>query len=135
MMIRLANRVPGRIEAVLPLACLLLLAACHSSDTERAGQMTSFSQRASASATPQLFTIPQDQMAHVQVVTIEPATLKHTLRLTGAVSTTPSIPLRSLPRLAALSAESWRFPASMLRQANPCSKSAARITHSFLILI
>ncbi|HXE06402.1 MAG TPA: efflux RND transporter periplasmic adaptor subunit [Acidobacteriaceae bacterium] len=58
--------------------------------------MTSFSQRASSSATPQLFAIPQDQMAHVQLVTIEPAPLKHTLRLTGTVAynafnTTPVI--------------------------------------------
>ena len=80
----------------LALACLLVLAACHSNDSEHAGQMTSFSQRASESATPQLFTIPQDQMAHVQVVTVEPATLKRTLRLTGAVAynafnTTPVI--------------------------------------------
>ncbi len=96
MMIRANNRLLGRIEAALPLACLLALAACHSDDSKRAGQMTSFSQRASDSATPQLFTIPQDQMAHVQVVTVEPATLKHTLRLTGAVAynafnTTPVI--------------------------------------------
>ena len=58
--------------------------------------MTSFSANASKSATPQLFNIPQDQMQHVQVVTIEPTTLKRTLRLTGAVAynafnTTPVI--------------------------------------------
>ena len=58
--------------------------------------MTSFSQHASQSATPRLFTIPADQMTHVQVVTVEPTTLTHTLRLTGAVAynafrTTPVI--------------------------------------------
>jgi cobalt-zinc-cadmium efflux system membrane fusion protein len=58
--------------------------------------MTSFSANASKSATPQLFTIPEDQMSHVQVVTIAPTTLKRTLRLTGAVAynafnTTPVI--------------------------------------------
>jgi cobalt-zinc-cadmium efflux system membrane fusion protein len=58
--------------------------------------MTSFSSKASKAATPQLFNIPQDQMSHVQVVTVEPATLKRTLRLTGAVAynafkTTPVI--------------------------------------------
>jgi cobalt-zinc-cadmium efflux system membrane fusion protein len=57
--------------------------------------MTSFSADAKA-GTPQLFTIPADQMSHVQVVTIEPSTMKHTLRLTGAVAynafnTTPVI--------------------------------------------
>src|SRR5271170_872328 len=45
---------------------------------------------------PELFAIPQDQMAHVQVLTVQPATLARTLRLTGAVAynsfrTTPVI--------------------------------------------
>jgi cobalt-zinc-cadmium efflux system membrane fusion protein len=58
--------------------------------------MTSFSAIASKSATPQLFTIPQDQMSHVQVVTVAPTSLKRTLRLTGTVAynafnTTPVI--------------------------------------------
>jgi cobalt-zinc-cadmium efflux system membrane fusion protein len=48
--------------------------------------MTSYSAQASKSATPQLFTIPEDQMSHVQVVTIQPAKLTRTLRLTGAVA-------------------------------------------------
>lgn len=95
MIIR-AIRSGGIVGSALTLATLLPLAACHSSDSDRAEQMTSFSQRAAASATPELFTIPQDQMAHVQLVAVEPATLKHTLRLTGAVAynafnTTPVI--------------------------------------------
>ena len=45
---------------------------------------------------PQLFTIPQDQLSHVQVLTVEPTTLVRILRLTGAVAyngfkTTPVI--------------------------------------------
>ena len=72
------------------------LTACSSNDRKRASQMTSFSANASTSATPQLFTIPQDQMSHVQVVTVQPTTLTRTLRLTGAVAynafnTTPVI--------------------------------------------
>ena len=44
----------------------------------------------------ELFTIPQDQMAHVQVVTVHPMTIGRALRLTGAVAynsfhTTPVI--------------------------------------------
>jgi cobalt-zinc-cadmium efflux system membrane fusion protein len=96
MKIQAINRLGGKIGSALIFASVLVLSACHSNDNKRAEQMTSFSQRASASATPQLFTIPQDQMAHVQVVTVESATLKHTLRLTGAVeynafNTTPVI--------------------------------------------
>jgi cobalt-zinc-cadmium efflux system membrane fusion protein len=83
-----------RIQSALAIAIVLALTACHSS--EQASQMTSFSANAAKSATPELFNIPEDQMQHVQVVTIAPTTLKHTLRLTGAVAynafnTTPVI--------------------------------------------
>src|SRR6185312_5765976 len=90
------SRRNGRMLSVAGLAVLVLMAACNSGDRERASQMTSFSARASRAATPQLFTIPQEQMAHVQVVTVEPTTIRRTLRLTGAVAynafnTTPVI--------------------------------------------
>jgi cobalt-zinc-cadmium efflux system membrane fusion protein len=75
---------------------LLGLAGTGCSSGERAGQMTSFSTQEAKSQTPELFTIPQDQMLHVQVVTVQPAKLTRTLRLTGAVAynafkTTPVI--------------------------------------------
>jgi cobalt-zinc-cadmium efflux system membrane fusion protein len=69
------------IAAVTAAACL---AGC--SSDERANQMTSYSAKESKSETPELFTIPQNQMSHVQVVTVEPVKLPRVLRLTGAVS-------------------------------------------------
>ena len=83
-----------RIQSAMAIAFVLALTACRSN--EQASQMTSFSANAAKSATPELFNIPQDQMQHVQVVTVAPTTLKRTLRLTGAVaynafSTTPVI--------------------------------------------
>jgi cobalt-zinc-cadmium efflux system membrane fusion protein len=85
-----------RIPTAMALTLALMLTGCRSSDREQASQMTSFSANATKSDTPELFNIPQDQMQHVQVVTIEPTTLKRTLRLTGAVAynafnTTPVI--------------------------------------------
>ena len=96
MRIALTHRYNGRALSAMTLACLLPFTACKSNDRDRANEMTSFSASASSSATPQLFTIPEDQMSHVQVVTIEPTTLKHVLRLTGTVAynafnTTPVI--------------------------------------------
>jgi membrane fusion protein, heavy metal efflux system len=72
------------------------LTGCSSNDRKRAGEMTSFSADTSTSGTAQLFTIPQDQMSHVQVVSVRPTTLIRTLRLTGSVAynafaTTPVI--------------------------------------------
>jgi cobalt-zinc-cadmium efflux system membrane fusion protein len=74
--------------------CFALLAGCGSE--QRASDMTSYSSKEAKSDQAALFTIPQDQMSHVQVVTIEPVKLTRTLRLTGAVafnafSTTPVI--------------------------------------------
>lgn len=85
-----------RGTGVAAMACILAIIGCSSGDRERAGQMTSYASRASSSETPRLFTIPEDQMSHVQVVTVEPTTLTRTLRLTGAVAynafaTTPVI--------------------------------------------
>jgi cobalt-zinc-cadmium efflux system membrane fusion protein len=76
------------------LLALPALAGCHPNDN--ASGMTSFSSKASPSATPQLFTIPAEQMSHVQLATISPGTMTNTLRLTGAVAynafkTTPVI--------------------------------------------
>jgi cobalt-zinc-cadmium efflux system membrane fusion protein len=83
-------------QSAMALAFACTLTACSANDRTRAGQMTSYSANASTSATPQLFTLPQDQMSHVQVVTIQATTLTRTLRLTGAVAynafnTTPVI--------------------------------------------
>jgi cobalt-zinc-cadmium efflux system membrane fusion protein len=83
-------------RGAMTLAFVLMLTACSTNGRKRAAQMTSFSADTGTSANARLFTIPQDQMAHVQVVTIHPATLTRTLRLTGTVAynafnTTPVI--------------------------------------------
>jgi cobalt-zinc-cadmium efflux system membrane fusion protein len=85
-----------RFQSAVVLAFASMLASCNSSDRKQGNEMTSFSAKASASAIPQLFTIPQDQMSHVQVVTVQPTALARTLRLTGTVAynafaTTPVI--------------------------------------------
>jgi cobalt-zinc-cadmium efflux system membrane fusion protein len=86
MTIQLITLRTSRIQSAMAIAFVLALTACRSSEREQASQMTSFSTNAAKSATPELFNIPPDQMQHVQVVTIEPTTLKRTLRLTGTVA-------------------------------------------------
>ena len=71
---------------------VLALAACDSSRSNVAAN----SSGARNSNNPELFTIPQEQMSHVQVLTVQPTTLTRSLRLTGAVAynsfrTTPVI--------------------------------------------
>jgi cobalt-zinc-cadmium efflux system membrane fusion protein len=71
-------------------AILLALAGCEGRPTAAA------TGGANNSNNPVMFTVPPDQMAHVQVLTVQPTTLTRFLRLTGAVAynsfrTTPVI--------------------------------------------
>ena len=76
--------------------------------------------------TAELFSIPADQMAHVQIVTIQPTALTRTLRLTGAVAydafhTTPVITQVSGPvsRIAVVPGETVERGQPMLYVASP----------------
>ncbi len=87
-----------RGATVLGLAVLgatLAISGC-SGGGDKAGQMTSFSTTESAQAKAELFSLPADQMSHIQIVAVTPAPLLRTLRLTGSVDynafkTTPVI--------------------------------------------
>ena len=77
-------------------ALLLVFASCDDSKT------AANPSGAANTSNPELFTIPPDQMSHVQVLTVAPTTLTRTLRLTGAVAynsfrTTPVITQASGP--------------------------------------
>ena len=107
------------------LALVLALTAC-SSDRKSASRMTSFSANSSPSSVPQLFTIPEDQMSHVQVITVEPTRLTRTLRLTGAVAynafkTTPVITQVGGPvsRILVLPGQRVRLGQPMLDVSSP----------------
>jgi cobalt-zinc-cadmium efflux system membrane fusion protein len=65
------------------LAALLTLAGCA---RDQASKMTSFSGEDSAANKAGLFTLPAEQMSHLQIYTVASASLEHTLRLTGAVA-------------------------------------------------
>ena len=74
------------------LTVVMMFAGCGRSDSKAAPD----SSGARASDNAELFTIPQDQMAHVQVLKVQPTTMTRTLRLTGAMAynsfrTTPVI--------------------------------------------
>jgi cobalt-zinc-cadmium efflux system membrane fusion protein len=76
-------------------AILAVLAGCTGSG-DQAAKMTSFSTGETPQAKAELFSLPADQMSHIQVVTVGQGSLARTLRLTGAVEyndfkTTPVI--------------------------------------------
>jgi len=83
---------PGLAASAAALAIMLVLVGCQGPGSNAAANSGS----AKNSNDPELFTIPQDQMSHIQVVTVQPTTLTRSLRLTGAVAynsfrTTPVI--------------------------------------------
>lgn len=78
----------------LSVASLLLLALLIGCGDSKSGTDPAISQSPTDKA--ELFSIPTEQMSHVQIVTVAPTTLTRTLRLTGAVAyngfaTTPVI--------------------------------------------
>jgi cobalt-zinc-cadmium efflux system membrane fusion protein len=73
-------------------AILLALTSCQGSGSKASTNSSS----SNKSDTPELFTIPPEQLAHVQVLTVQPTTLTRILRVTGTVAynsfrTTPVI--------------------------------------------
>ena len=85
-----------KLRCAIGLALVVVLTGCNSGESNRAAEMTSFSANGSPAATAKLFTLSEEQMSHVQVVTVAPTELTRTLRLTGAVAynafnTTPVI--------------------------------------------
>ena len=85
------TRIWGIAPSVVAIMFLLALAGCGGPDS-----LSSAKNPSPDSGNPGLFTIPPDQMTHVEVLTIQPVALTRTLRLTGAVAynnfrTTPVI--------------------------------------------
>src|SRR5580698_477350 len=117
----LADRCRWRTALAGASAIALLFAGCGDS-----GSKTSADSSAKSSDNAELFTIPQEQMAHVQVVTVQPATLPRTLRLTGAVAynsfrTTPVITQVSGPvsRIVVVPGQKVKQSEPMLYVASP----------------
>lgn len=90
-----ATRTMRHLFVVLALLALALLAAC-GGKKDSAGSMTSYSASDKKGDTPGLFSLPPDQLSHLQIITVAPTTMQRVLRLPGSVAynaftTTPVI--------------------------------------------
>jgi cobalt-zinc-cadmium efflux system membrane fusion protein len=79
----------------VPLAGALFVAGCGTRGPGSAEKMTSFASGGGAGQA-ELFSVPQEQLSHIQIITVAPHQLTRTLRLSGQVSyngfrTTPVI--------------------------------------------
>jgi cobalt-zinc-cadmium efflux system membrane fusion protein len=84
-----------RAAVLLSAALILSFAACSSTDPS-AKTYSDGGTKAGAADKTQLFTVPKEQVSHIQVVTVQPASWPRVLRLTGTVAynsflTTPVI--------------------------------------------
>ncbi len=125
---------PPSIRAARRKGPLLVLAALTASfpvigcgtASDQPSKLTSFSSTESQAAQAELFTVPADQMSHLQIVTMAPAPLVRTLRLTGAVAynafrTTPVITQVGGPvsRIVAAPGEQVNMGQAMLYVTSP----------------
>ncbi len=101
-------------------AIALMLAGCSGAGPDNAAN------HGDHANTAELFSVPADQMSHVQVLTVEPTKLTRTLRLTGAVAydsfhTTPVITQVSGPvsRIAVVPGQSVQRGQTLLYVASP----------------
>jgi cobalt-zinc-cadmium efflux system membrane fusion protein len=118
----------GRWQQLIVLAALstmVALAGCGESG-KQASKMTSFSTAESPEAKAELFSLPADQMSHIQVVTVEQGRLARVLRLSGAVEyndfkTTPVITQVGGPvsRVVVVQGEHVRAGQTLLYVASP----------------
>lgn len=124
--IRKSRGVKARMVAAMAVLMTLLTASCahHEAESNPANSPESTTARDASKAA--LFSVPQEQMSHVQVVTVEPTQLRHELRLPGTVAynafeTTPVIAQISGPisRILITPGEHVRAGQPMLYVASP----------------
>jgi cobalt-zinc-cadmium efflux system membrane fusion protein len=84
--IRKASGLPPALVAAALILMTLLATSCARHEVEANSADPAVNSAASDESQARLFSVPQDQMSHVQVVTVEPSSLRHVLRLPGTVA-------------------------------------------------
>jgi membrane fusion protein, heavy metal efflux system len=74
------------ISLAVASAAALAFSGCSSGPREAESSMTSFTSSEAKQDTAELFTVPKEQLAHIQIVPVEKGPLPRTLRLSGAVA-------------------------------------------------
>jgi cobalt-zinc-cadmium efflux system membrane fusion protein len=80
------SSLPAAIFSFAALASGLALTGCGSGSGNTESKMTSYSGTETKADTAALFSVPQDQIAHLQIVAVEKSRLPRQLRLTGNVA-------------------------------------------------
>jgi cobalt-zinc-cadmium efflux system membrane fusion protein len=86
MRTRALNPMLNTWPGIAIVASALALSGCGARTGERESQMTSFTTGETKADTANLFTLPNDQIAHLQIAPVVKGSLPRVLRLTGAVA-------------------------------------------------
>jgi cobalt-zinc-cadmium efflux system membrane fusion protein len=105
--IRKASGLPRALVAATLILMTLLATSCARNGVEAKSAGPAANSTASDESQARLFSVPQDQMSHVQVVTVEPSSLRHVLRLPGTVAYNG---FETTPVLAQISGPIARIP-------------------------
>jgi cobalt-zinc-cadmium efflux system membrane fusion protein len=119
-------KVWAQVPALAAASTIIVALAGCGGNGEQASKMTSFSTAESRESKAELFSLPAEQMAHIQIVTVEQGPLARVLRLTGAVEyndfkTTPVITQVGGPvsRVVVVQGEQVRAGQALLYIASP----------------
>ncbi len=80
------NRMSFLAAVAIAASLGLSLSGCGAGPGESESNMTSFTSSESKADTAELFSVPKEQLSHIQIVAAEKGPLARTLRLTGAVA-------------------------------------------------
>ncbi len=120
------RRGPAACVAAIAILLTLLTVSCERHEVEAKSADRATGSTSSDDSSAHLFSVPQEQMSHVEVVTVEPSQLRHVLRLPGTVAynsfeTTPVLSQISGPisRIMFVPGEHVRVGQPMLYVASP----------------
>jgi membrane fusion protein, heavy metal efflux system len=99
-------------------ALALAIAASGCSDSSPNGAV-SFSSKAASADEPQVFTIPSDQLAHIQITTVEPGPWKRVLRLPGTVAFNGFVTTPVITQVSGPVGRILVYPGQMVKKGQP----------------
>jgi membrane fusion protein, heavy metal efflux system len=101
------------------LGALVLLTAMSGCSDSNPNTAVSFSSKAASADEPQTFTVPGDQLAHIQIVTAQPGPWKRVLRLPGTVAFNGFVTTPVITQVSGPVGRILVYPGQMVKKGQP----------------
>jgi cobalt-zinc-cadmium efflux system membrane fusion protein len=106
-------------QVAAALGALVLLAAMSGCSDSSPNTAVSFSGKTASADEPQTFTVPSDQLAHIQIVTVQPAPWKRDLRLPGTVAFNGFVTTPVITQVSGPVGRILVYPGQMVKKGQP----------------